>query len=102
MASSFRSQKLVRISFQIELMEVFPLRLAVTRTSCAEDAWTALSCRSSEIGQATSTIGQALRNQYLIGYVPHDTHDDGRWLSMQVKLNLRNRDSLHAAGVSVR
>jgi Ca-activated chloride channel family protein len=41
-----------------------------------------------DVRQAASTIGQALRNQYLIGYVPHNPTHDGKWHAIQVKLNL--------------
>jgi Ca-activated chloride channel family protein len=41
-----------------------------------------------DVRQAAATIGQALRNQYLIGYVPHNPSPDGKWHSIRVKLNL--------------
>lgn len=44
---------------------------------------------ATDISQATETIGQALRNEYLIGYVPHDVQHDGKWHAIQVRLNVK-------------
>jgi Ca-activated chloride channel family protein len=41
-----------------------------------------------EISRIAARIGQALRNQYLIGYQPRDTSSGDRWRTIQVKLNL--------------
>ena len=41
-----------------------------------------------DVTQAVSTIGHALRNQYLIGYVPQNLSHNGKWHSIRVKLNL--------------
>jgi Ca-activated chloride channel family protein len=41
----------------------------------------------TDIAEATASIGQALRNQYAIGYVPHDKGRDGRWRWIRVKVS---------------
>ncbi len=41
----------------------------------------------ADITEATASIGQALRNQYAIGYVPEDEGHDGRWRWIRVKVS---------------
>jgi Ca-activated chloride channel family protein len=38
--------------------------------------------------QAAAKVGQTLRNQYLIGYRPHESGGAGKWHTIQVKLNV--------------
>ena len=52
----------------------------------------------TDVNQATGTIGQALRNQYLIGYVPQDAHHDGKWHSIQVKLSMKGATAYTRSG----
>lgn len=40
-----------------------------------------------DIPEAALSIGQALRNQYAIGYVPHDKNGDGKWRGIRVKVS---------------
>lgn len=42
--------------------------------------------RENEIAEAASTIGQALRNQYAIGYVPESIGHTGLWRKIKVKV----------------
>jgi Ca-activated chloride channel family protein len=41
---------------------------------------------SNDIEQAASRIGRAMRDQYLIGYIPENTNDNGKWHAIKVKL----------------
>jgi Ca-activated chloride channel family protein len=41
-----------------------------------------------QASQAAAKVGQALRNQYVIGYRPHDPGGAGRWHTIRVKLNV--------------
>jgi Ca-activated chloride channel homolog len=41
---------------------------------------------SDDVGTAASRIGRAMRDQYLIGYVPENTGDSGKWHAIKVKL----------------
>ncbi len=43
---------------------------------------------AQDIGNAAAAIGQAIRNEYTIGYVPGDSVRDGRWHSIEVKLRM--------------
>jgi Ca-activated chloride channel family protein len=43
--------------------------------------------RQNDIAEAVATIGQALRNQYAIGYVPPGNARDGRWRKIGVKVS---------------
>jgi Ca-activated chloride channel family protein len=52
----------------------------------------------AEIGNATSSISQALRNEYLLGYVPRETRRDGKWHTVQVKLNLKDATAYTRSG----
>ena len=40
----------------------------------------------TDIAKATFTIGRALRNQYLIGYMPGDSRGNGQWRKIAVKV----------------
>jgi Ca-activated chloride channel family protein len=40
----------------------------------------------TDIARAASTIGRALRNQYVIGYVPRDSRGTGQWRKIRVKV----------------
>jgi Ca-activated chloride channel family protein len=41
---------------------------------------------SGDINQAAARIGRAMRDQYLIGYVPENTEASGKWHALQVRL----------------
>ncbi len=41
----------------------------------------------NELPDVAANIGIALRNQYVIGYVPTNAQKDGKWRRIQVKLN---------------
>jgi len=41
-----------------------------------------------QASQAAARIGQALRNQYVIGYRPQDTDGSGKWRKIRVKLDV--------------
>ena len=41
----------------------------------------------NELPDVAANIGIALRNQYVVGYVPTNTQKDGKWRRIQVKLN---------------
>jgi Ca-activated chloride channel homolog len=41
----------------------------------------------SEMSDIAEKISTELRNQYVIGYTPHDLHRDGKWRKVKVKLN---------------
>jgi VWFA-related protein len=41
----------------------------------------------NELPDVAANIGIALRNQYVIGYIPTNTQKDGKWRRIQVKLN---------------
>lgn len=41
---------------------------------------------SGDINQAAARIGRAMRDQYLIGYVPENTEENGKWHAIKVKL----------------
>ena len=43
-----------------------------------------------DLGQAATIISRALRNQYVIGYVPQSTDHNRNWHSIQVKVDVRN------------
>ena len=40
----------------------------------------------ADIARAAASIDQALRNQYVIGYVPQDNRGDGQWRKIRVKV----------------
>ena len=40
----------------------------------------------TDIAKAAFTIGRALRNQYVIGYVPRDSRGTGQWRKIRVKV----------------
>jgi Ca-activated chloride channel homolog len=40
-----------------------------------------------EMSDIAEKISTELRNQYVIGYTPHDLHRDGKWRKVKVKLN---------------
>jgi Ca-activated chloride channel family protein len=40
----------------------------------------------TDIAKAAATIGRALRNRYIIGYVPHDSRGNGQWRKIRVKV----------------
>jgi Ca-activated chloride channel family protein len=40
----------------------------------------------TDIAKAASTIGRALRNQYVIGYMPRDSRGSGQWRKIRVKV----------------
>jgi Ca-activated chloride channel family protein len=42
---------------------------------------------SSDVERAATRIGRAMRDQYLIGYVPANTDENGKWHAIKVKLN---------------
>ena len=44
---------------------------------------------SEDIDRSAATISRAIRNEYMIGYVPRDASRDGKWHSIRVKLALR-------------
>jgi VWFA-related protein len=39
-----------------------------------------------DIEEATAGIGQALRNQYNIGFIPNDSDQTGKWRRIHVKV----------------
>jgi VWFA-related protein len=41
----------------------------------------------NELPDVAANIGIALRNQYVLGYIPTNTQKDGKWRRIQVKLN---------------
>ncbi|MES1260195.1 MAG: VWA domain-containing protein, partial [Acidobacteriota bacterium] len=43
-----------------------------------------------DIQRGAAAIGRAIRNQYVIGYIPKETRSDGVWHSIKVKLNVPN------------
>ena len=51
-----------------------------------------------DVNQATAAIGQALRNQYLIGYVPQDAQHDSKWHFIQVKLSMKGATAYARSG----
>jgi Ca-activated chloride channel family protein len=44
---------------------------------------------AEDIQPATSKIGQAIRDQYVVGYRPANKQDSGKWRSIQVKVTLQ-------------
>jgi Ca-activated chloride channel family protein len=40
----------------------------------------------TDIVKAAASIGRALRNQYVIGYVPRDSRGNGQWRKIRVKV----------------
>jgi Ca-activated chloride channel family protein len=40
----------------------------------------------TDVAKATASIGRALRNQYVIGYVPRDSRGNGQWHKIRVKV----------------
>lgn len=57
--------------------------------------------RQDEIASAAATIGQALRNQYAIGYVPPGNGRDGRWRKIGVKVSGSRMRAYARAGYRV-
>ena len=52
----------------------------------------------ADIHRATADIGQALRNQYVIGDVPQISDRSGKWRSIQIKLNRRDAKAYTRSG----
>jgi Ca-activated chloride channel family protein len=57
--------------------------------------------RENDIAEAAATIGQALRNQYAIGYVPPGNGRDGRWHKIGVKVTGSGMRAYARAGYRV-
>ena len=53
---------------------------------------------SGDIEQAASRIGRAMRDQYLIGYIPENINDNGRWHAIKVKLKTGNGTAYSRSG----
>jgi Ca-activated chloride channel family protein len=51
-----------------------------------------------DLSRAATTISWALRNQYVIGYIPRTADRNGKWHSIQVKLSLRDARAHARAG----
>jgi Ca-activated chloride channel family protein len=45
---------------------------------------------AGELGEAAASISKALRNQYVIAYVPGAAQRNGKWHSIQVKVDLQD------------
>jgi Ca-activated chloride channel family protein len=53
---------------------------------------------SRELDQAAGDIARAIRDQYLIGYVPENAEANGKWHSLKVKLNVGNATAYARSG----
>ena len=53
---------------------------------------------SGDIEQAASRIGGAMRDQYLIGYIPENINDNGKWHPIKVKLKTGNFTAYSRSG----
>jgi Ca-activated chloride channel homolog len=53
---------------------------------------------SGDIGSAAARIGRAMRDQYLIGYIPENTNDNGKWHAIKVKLKTGNGTAYARSG----
>ncbi len=53
---------------------------------------------ASDIDRAAADIGRAIRDQYLIGYIPQSTDRDGKWHSVKVKLSVAGAKAYARAG----
>ena len=53
---------------------------------------------SNDVGQAATRIGRAMRDQYLIGYVPENTDASGKWHSIKVNLKTNNARAYARSG----
>jgi Ca-activated chloride channel family protein len=51
-----------------------------------------------EIDRAANDIARAVRDQYLIGYVPGESEPNGKWHSIKVKLNVANAQAYARSG----
>jgi Ca-activated chloride channel family protein len=51
-----------------------------------------------EINQAALDVARAVRDQYVIGYVPEHAEANGQWHSIKVKLNLANARAYSRSG----
>jgi Ca-activated chloride channel family protein len=52
----------------------------------------------TDIAKAAATIGRALRNQYILGYVPQDSRGNGQWRKIGVKVAGRGLRAYARAG----
>jgi Ca-activated chloride channel homolog len=53
---------------------------------------------ASDIDRAAADIGHAMRDQYLIGYIPQSTDRDGKWHSVKVKLSVAGAKAYARSG----
>jgi VWFA-related protein len=53
---------------------------------------------SSDINQAAAGIGRAMRDEYLIGFVPENSDASGKWHSIKVDLKAGNAKAYARSG----
>jgi Ca-activated chloride channel family protein len=53
---------------------------------------------SGDVGNAAARIGRAMRDQYLIGYIPENTSDNGKWHAIKVRLKTGNATAYARSG----
>ncbi len=53
---------------------------------------------SGDVQQAAARIGRAMRDQYVIGYVPANTNENGKWHAIKVKLKTGNATAYARSG----
>ena len=71
----------------IELMEETKGTLLLEELAAKTGGMSFTVRRQNDMADAAATIGQALRNQYAIGYVPPANGRDGRWRKIGVKVS---------------
>ena len=53
---------------------------------------------AKEMDEAAQSVARAIRDQYLIGYVPGSLPQNGSWHSIKVSLNVSNAKAYARAG----